>query len=46
LLIEASQAGGMMLSVKIIDRVALSHPVLTGISRDHLGGLIEELADP
>ena len=36
----------MMLSVKIIDRVALSHPVLTGISRDHLGGLIEELADP
>jgi hypothetical protein len=32
--------------VKIIDRVALSHPVLTGISRDHLGGLIGELADP
>jgi DDE superfamily endonuclease/Helix-turn-helix of DDE superfamily endonuclease len=32
--------------VKIIDRAALSHPVLTGISREHLGGLIEELADP
>lgn len=32
--------------MKIIDRAALSHPVLTGISREHLGGLIEELADP
>ena len=32
--------------MKIIDRVALSHRVLTGISREHLGGLIEELADP
>jgi hypothetical protein len=30
----------------ISNRVALSHPVLTGISRKHLGGLIEELADP
>jgi hypothetical protein len=32
--------------VKIIDRAALTHPVPTGVSRDHLGGLIEELADP
>jgi len=34
------------LIVKIIDRAALSHPVLTGISRERLGGLSEELADP
>ncbi|MDT0456441.1 transposase family protein [Streptomyces sp. DSM 41527] len=27
-------------------RAALSHPAFTGISRAHLGGLIEELADP
>jgi hypothetical protein len=32
--------------VKIIDRAALSHPVLTGISGEQLGGLIGELADP
>ena len=32
--------------MKIIDRAALSRPVLTGICREHLGGLIEELADP
>jgi hypothetical protein len=32
--------------VRVIDRAVLSHPVLTGISREHLGGLIEELADP
>jgi hypothetical protein len=32
--------------VKIIDHAALSHPILIGISREHLGGLIEELADP
>jgi hypothetical protein len=32
--------------VTISNRVALSHPVLTGISREHLAGLIEELADP
>jgi hypothetical protein len=27
-------------------RAALSHPAFTGISRAHLGGLIEELATP
>jgi hypothetical protein len=27
-------------------RAALSHPAFTGISRQHLGGLIEELAGP
>jgi hypothetical protein len=32
--------------VTIINRAVLSHPVLTGISREHLGSLIEELADP
>jgi hypothetical protein len=32
--------------VKIVDRAVLSHAVLTGISREHLGGLIGELADP
>jgi DDE superfamily endonuclease/Helix-turn-helix of DDE superfamily endonuclease len=30
----------------IDNRAALSHPVLTGISREHLGSLIDELADP
>jgi hypothetical protein len=30
----------------IDSRAALSHPVLTGISREHLGSLIEELAGP
>lgn len=34
------------MSVKIIDRAALSHPVRTGISREHLGGLIGERAGP
>jgi hypothetical protein len=32
--------------VTITNRAALSHPVLTGISREHLGALIEELAGP
>lgn len=32
--------------MKIDNRAVLSHPVLTGISREHLGALIEELADP
>lgn len=32
--------------MKIDNRAALSHPVLTGISREHLGSLIEELAGP
>jgi hypothetical protein len=27
-------------------RAALSHPVFTGLSRQHLGELIAELADP
>src|SRR6266542_3317483 len=27
-------------------RAALSHPVFTGLSRQHLGDLIAELADP
>jgi hypothetical protein len=30
----------------IDNRAALSHPVLTRISREHLGSLIEELAGP
>jgi hypothetical protein len=27
-------------------RTALSHPAFTGVSRQHLGSLIEELAEP
>lgn len=32
--------------MKIDNRAALSHPVLTGVGREHLGLVIEELADP
>lgn len=40
------EVGGTMPVCDVDNRAALSHPVSTGISREHLGSLIEELAGP